>query len=130
MNGDDWVGIPAAANTGSSGSENQVRVFEPFSSSASANSVTGIRHRRSAKLKRHMKLSSLSTRVLLIGFGLSGCPDPGYPGLVIAGGKLRSMVWGFPLVLKGKMDLAGEVTHAAGGDAEQPRWLTMPEFIR
>jgi putative SOS response-associated peptidase YedK len=27
---------------------------------------------------------------------------PGYPGLVIAGGELRSMVWGFPLVLKGK----------------------------
>ena len=27
---------------------------------------------------------------------------PGYPGLVIAGGELRSMVWGFPLTLKGK----------------------------
>jgi putative SOS response-associated peptidase YedK len=27
---------------------------------------------------------------------------PGYPGLVVAGGQLRSMVWGFPLVLKGK----------------------------
>jgi len=27
---------------------------------------------------------------------------PGYPGLVIAGGELRSMAWGFPLVLKGK----------------------------
>jgi putative SOS response-associated peptidase YedK len=27
---------------------------------------------------------------------------PGYPGLVVAGGELRSMVWGFPLVLKGK----------------------------
>ncbi|WP_126174208.1 SOS response-associated peptidase [Altericroceibacterium xinjiangense] len=27
---------------------------------------------------------------------------PGYPGLVIAGGELRSMVWGFPLALKGK----------------------------
>jgi putative SOS response-associated peptidase YedK len=26
---------------------------------------------------------------------------PGYPGLVAAGGELRSMVWGFPLVLKG-----------------------------
>ena len=26
---------------------------------------------------------------------------PGYPGLVVAGGELRSMVWGFPLVLKG-----------------------------
>ena len=27
---------------------------------------------------------------------------PGYPGLVVADGALRSMVWGFPLVLKGK----------------------------
>ena len=27
---------------------------------------------------------------------------PGYPGLVVAGGTLRSMTWGFPLVLKGK----------------------------
>ena len=27
---------------------------------------------------------------------------PGYPGLVVARGELRSMVWGFPLVLKGK----------------------------
>ena len=26
----------------------------------------------------------------------------GYPGLVMVGGELRSMVWGFPLVLKGK----------------------------
>ena len=27
---------------------------------------------------------------------------PGQPGLVVAGGKLRAMPWGFPLVLKGK----------------------------
>ncbi len=27
---------------------------------------------------------------------------PGYPGLVIARGSVRSMVWGFPLVLKSK----------------------------
>lgn len=27
---------------------------------------------------------------------------PGYPGMVVAGGELRSMVWGFPLVLKSK----------------------------
>ena len=26
---------------------------------------------------------------------------PGYPGVVMAGGQLRSMVWGFPLKLKG-----------------------------
>lgn len=27
---------------------------------------------------------------------------PGYPGLVVAEGRVRSMVWGFPLALKGK----------------------------
>lgn len=27
---------------------------------------------------------------------------PGYPGVVVAAGELRSMTWGFPLVLKGK----------------------------
>lgn len=27
---------------------------------------------------------------------------PGSPGLVIAGGEIRSMIWGFPLVLKSK----------------------------
>jgi putative SOS response-associated peptidase YedK len=27
---------------------------------------------------------------------------PGYPGLVLAGGELRSMTWGFPFVAKGK----------------------------
>ena len=27
---------------------------------------------------------------------------PGYPGLVVAGGRARAMNWGFPLVLKGK----------------------------
>jgi putative SOS response-associated peptidase YedK len=27
---------------------------------------------------------------------------PGYPGLVAATGRLRTMVWGFPLVMKGK----------------------------
>jgi putative SOS response-associated peptidase YedK len=29
---------------------------------------------------------------------------PGYPGLVVAGGEVRTMAWGFPLVLKGKSD--------------------------
>ncbi|MEP0191390.1 MAG: SOS response-associated peptidase family protein [Erythrobacter sp.] len=27
---------------------------------------------------------------------------PGYPGLVVAGGELRQMSWGFPLVMKGR----------------------------
>ena len=26
---------------------------------------------------------------------------PGYPGLVVANGELRSMAWGFPLTMKG-----------------------------
>ncbi len=35
---------------------------------------------------------------------VGNAPDeifPGYPGLVVARGELRSMVWGFPLTLKG-----------------------------
>ncbi|MEL7199235.1 MAG: SOS response-associated peptidase family protein [Pseudomonadota bacterium] len=27
---------------------------------------------------------------------------PGYPGLVVAGDELRQMIWGFPLIMKGK----------------------------
>lgn len=27
---------------------------------------------------------------------------PGYPGLVVVGAKVRSMIWGFPLALRGK----------------------------
>jgi putative SOS response-associated peptidase YedK len=37
-----------------------------------------------------------------VGNAGSGDVYPGYPGLVVASGELRSMVWGFPLVLKGK----------------------------
>jgi putative SOS response-associated peptidase YedK len=42
-----------------------------------------------------------STSVGQIG-NAGGDVYPGYPGLVVAGGELRNMVWGFPLVLKGK----------------------------
>jgi len=43
-------------------------------------------------------------------FGAVAGPDsnrgdeiyPGYPGLVVAGGVVRTMTWGFPLVLKGR----------------------------
>jgi hypothetical protein len=34
----------------------------------------------------------------------SNAPDeiyPGYPGLIVAAGELRSTVWGFPLVVMG-----------------------------
>ena len=27
---------------------------------------------------------------------------PGYPGLIVAGGDVRAMTWGFPLAMKGK----------------------------
>ncbi|QIK78858.1 hypothetical protein G7077_08080 [Sphingomonas piscis] len=37
-----------------------------------------------------------------IGNWASGEVYPGYPGVVVAQGELRSMVWGFPLVFKGK----------------------------
>ena len=30
---------------------------------------------------------------------------PGYPGLVVAEGRVRQMSWGFPLVMKGKQGL-------------------------
>ncbi len=38
----------------------------------------------------------------LVGANLPAEIYPGYPGLVVAGGQLRSMAWGFPLILKGK----------------------------
>ncbi|HMJ06176.1 MAG TPA: hypothetical protein VK474_07955 [Chthoniobacterales bacterium] len=37
-----------------------------------------------------------------VGNAGGGAVYPGYPGLVVAKGELRSMVWGFPLALKGK----------------------------
>lgn len=42
-------------------------------------------------------------RAIAVG-GSNAPPEiyPGYPGLVVAGGELRSMVWGFPLTLKSK----------------------------
>lgn len=50
---------------------------------------------------------------------------PGYPGLVVAEGRLRAMHWGFPLVLKGK---AGQplkpkpVTNAREDKLTTPFW--------
>lgn len=38
----------------------------------------------------------------LVGANVPAEIYPGYPGLVVADGQLRSMTWGFPLVLKGK----------------------------
>lgn len=42
-------------------------------------------------------------RAIAVG-GSNAPPEiyPGYPGLVVAGGEVRSMVWGFPLTLKSK----------------------------
>ena len=61
---------PSTAITGSSGSANQVRILALISPSAFANSVTGITQRRSAKLKRHIKRSSLSARAVVDWSGL------------------------------------------------------------
>src|SRR5260221_6573159 len=36
------------------------------------------------------------------GVNFAGEVYPGYPGLVVAGGRARAMTWGFPLVLEGK----------------------------
>lgn len=38
----------------------------------------------------------------MAGANLGSEVHPGYPGAVIAGGSVRSMIWGFPLVLKSK----------------------------
>jgi len=50
---------------------------------------------------------------------------PGYPGVVVAGGVVRTMTWGFPLVLKGR---AGQplkpkaVTNAREDKLHTPFW--------
>jgi putative SOS response-associated peptidase YedK len=54
---------------------------------------------------------------------------PGYPGVVVAGGVVRTMTWGFPLVLKGR---AGQplkpkaVTNARDDKLHTPFW--QPSF--
>ena len=45
------------------------------------------------------------------GANLPGEVYPGSPGVVIADGKAKSMVWGFPLVLKSKK--TGQPTSSA-----------------
>ena len=42
-----------------------------------------------------------SAAVGQVGNASGGDVYPGYPGLVVAAGELRSMTWGFPLALKG-----------------------------
>lgn len=46
----------------------------PFSPSASANSVKGIRQRRATKLLRHIGLPRFSDRALFTGRGFNGLP--------------------------------------------------------
>lgn len=36
------------------------------------------------------------------GMNLAEDVYPGYPGMVVAEGRVRAMAWGFPLALKGK----------------------------
>ena len=50
---------------------------------------------------------------------------PGYPGLVVAGGRARAMTWGFPLVLKGRQGQALKpkpVTNAREDKLLTPFW--------
>ena len=53
--------------------------------------------------KPHAEVADLfKAAVGEVGNAGGGDVYPGYPGLVVADGRVRSMVWGFPLVLKGK----------------------------
>ncbi|MDL2352537.1 MAG: SOS response-associated peptidase family protein [Pseudomonadota bacterium] len=50
---------------------------------------------------------------------------PGYPGLVVAEGRVRAMTWGFPLVLKGKQGQPLKpkpVTNARTDKLDTPFW--------
>lgn len=42
--------------------------------------------------------------------GLNVAAYPGYKGLVIAGGEVRAMTWGFPVTMIGKRGPRGLVT--------------------
>lgn len=56
---------------------------------------------------------------------------PGYPGLVVAEGRLRAMHWGFPLVLKGKTGQPLKpkpVTNAREDKLTTPFWRE--SFVR
>ena len=56
-------------------------------------------------LYRMTKATAEVARLLIVPLGQIGNAGgevyPGYPGLVVAGGGLHSMVWGFPRVLNG-----------------------------
>jgi putative SOS response-associated peptidase YedK len=50
---------------------------------------------------------------------------PGYPGVVVAGGVVRTMTWGFPLVLKGRSGQPLKpkaVTNARDDKLHTPFW--------
>ena len=51
--------------------------------------------------KANAEIANLFSAVVgQVGNAGGGEVYPGYPGLVVVGGELRSMTWGFPLVLK------------------------------
>src|SRR5688500_5827421 len=50
--------------------------------------------------KPHAEVADLFRATLGSVGNAGGEVYPGYPGLVVAGGELRSMTWGFPLKLK------------------------------
>ncbi|MBO9518071.1 MAG: SOS response-associated peptidase [Porphyrobacter sp.] len=51
--------------------------------------------------KSHTEVANLFNVKLGVVGNAAGEIYPGYPGLVVAGGELRNMAWGFPLRLKG-----------------------------
>lgn len=58
---------------------------------------------------------------------------PGYPGLVVAQGRARTMTWGFPLVLKGRQGQPLKpkpVTNAREDKLATPFWRTSFESRR
>jgi putative SOS response-associated peptidase YedK len=58
---------------------------------------------------------------------------PGYPGLVVADGKARTMTWGFPLVLKGRQGTPLKpkpVTNAREDKLTTPFWRASFEARR
>ena len=58
---------------------------------------------------------------------------PGLPGLVVAGGEVQAMHWGFPLVLKGKQGQALKprpVNNARSDKLDSPFWRASMERRR
>lgn len=106
---------PATAKGVFPGRECQVRVMRPFSPSASAHAVTGIRQRRCSKLSLQNAVCSLSSRAFVTGFGFSGRPC--FP--FNARGKPQVIEWVFRAVTITRIDFLREVYAQLDRSAEQ-----------